>query len=73
MTRRKKKQILNDFNQRRHALKQRMDSKPPMPIMQAREKNKVLEERKYISTLNSSADDGFNNYEENRARLEAAA
>ena len=67
--RRKKKQILDSFNQRRLELKQRMDSKPPLPMRQAR--LAVEAEKRITSTMNSSSDDGFRNYEENKTRLEA--
>ena len=81
--RRKKKEILDAFNAKRKALKQQMISvqpstKPPVPLEEARKRKIVLQSQTIdvqnnpLGSNRSSADDGFRNYEEQKAKLDAA-
>ncbi len=49
--RRKKKQILDDFNAKRLALKENIAAKPPVPILEARKKQVIYETAKRISQI----------------------
>lgn len=71
--RRRGKQILDAFNARREALKLKLESKPPLPLAHARKNQRILVQDKITSTMNSSSDDGFRNYEENKTKMEALA
>ena len=65
--RRKKKQILEDFNARRAVLKQNIAAqRPPRPIDEARLRTKAKKQ----AEMGDTSDDGFRNYEENKSRLD---
>lgn len=72
--RRKKKAILAAFNAKKDELKSKIQlnlTKPPLPLEVARKRAQVQNQRaRKASDVESSAtDDGFRNYEENKAKM----